>query len=160
MPYLSFHEAYSYMNTQLFRGSLPPTILALQQRKGAYGCFSPPPAVEITLNPDHFDTRGESGVLSTLAHEMCHFADFLVTRRSLGHPRSWADRMIQIGLQPSDTGHPGGQETGFDMTHYIIPGGPFDLVCQQLITHGFRLSFATFLISTRPCKKNPLKPSS
>ena len=37
----------------------------------------------------------------------------------------WAAQMHIIGPAPSDTGQPGGQETGDHVSHYIVPGGPF-----------------------------------
>ena len=36
--------------------------------------------------------------------------------------------MLEIGLQPTDTGLPGGKSTGDRVTHYIIPGEKFDKV--------------------------------
>ena len=59
---------------------------------------------------------------STLVHEMCHLwqEDFGKPSRGGYHNRQWADKMIQVGLMPTDTGEPGGQLTGQRVTHYII----------------------------------------
>jgi hypothetical protein len=47
--------------------------------------------------------------------------------------------MKSIGLQPSDTGEPGGKETGQSVTHYIIPGGPYTKAYAKLKAKGFQL---------------------
>ena len=39
------------------------------------------------------------------------------------HNREWASKMLEVGLVPSDTGQPGGKQTGQHMTHYIDPKG-------------------------------------
>jgi len=49
--------------------------------------------------------------------------------------------METVGLMPSDTGQHGGKRTGQRMTHYIIPGGPFDRACTALLSDGFRLAW-------------------
>jgi hypothetical protein len=49
--------------------------------------------------------------------------------------------MKDAGLQPSDTGAPGGKETGQHMSHYIIVGGLFDQFCKKLLEGGFKLSW-------------------
>jgi hypothetical protein len=56
--------------------------------------------------------------------------------RSGYHNREWADMMKRLGLPPSDTGKPGGRETGQRVTHYIIPDGPFALTCAVLLEDG------------------------
>jgi hypothetical protein len=40
--------------------------------------------------------------------------------------------MLAVGLIPSDTGKPGGKQTGQRMTHYIEPEGQFDRACREL----------------------------
>ncbi len=50
--------------------------------------------------------------------------------------------MKRVGLIPSNTGAPGGKKTGYQMSHYIIDGGPFDLSFQRLVASGFELSWA------------------
>ena len=49
--------------------------------------------------------------------------------------------MKEIGLQTSDTGAPGGKETGQNMTHYIIPGAAYELAFAKLEKGGFRLNW-------------------
>ena len=57
------------------------------------------------------------------------------------HNREWATHMVAIGLMPSDTGAPGGKQTGQQMSHYIIKGGPFDRSAETLLAQGFRLNW-------------------
>jgi hypothetical protein len=82
-------------------------------------------------------------VLSTLAHEMAHLwqQHFGKPSRSAYHNKEWAAKMKEIGLQPSDTGAPGGKETGQKMTHYIVAGGPFAVACRELLSDGYRLAW-------------------
>jgi hypothetical protein len=52
------------------------------------------------------------------------------------HNKEWAAKMKSIGLQPSSTGAVGGKETGQQVTHYVVPDGPF------------AKAFATFVAAT------------
>lgn len=47
--------------------------------------------------------------------------------------------MIEIGLQPSTTGEPGGKTTGQKVSHYIIEGGPFANAVAKLKATGFEI---------------------
>jgi hypothetical protein len=49
--------------------------------------------------------------------------------------------MKSIGLHPSNTGQPGGKETGGKMSHYIVPDGPFAKAYRELAATGFRLDW-------------------
>ena len=50
-------------------------------------------------------------------------------------------QMVVVGLMPSDTGAPGGKETGQHVSHYIMAGGPFDQAAEQLLATGFQLNW-------------------
>ena len=63
-----------------------------------------------------------------------------VPRRSY-HDRQWAAKMKEIGLQPSNTGEPGGKETGQSVSHYILPGGAYAKAYAKLAASGFELSW-------------------
>ena len=151
--YREFHDAYTYFNRALFNVALPDCLITMQRHSRSLGFYCHGRFVnsrertthtdEIALNPSYFASRTESGVMSTLVHEMAHLFQFHFGTRPRGgyHNRQWADRMIAIGLYPSDTGAPGGRETGYHMTHYIVENGPFDVACQQLLESGFRLSW-------------------
>jgi hypothetical protein len=90
-----------------------------------------------------FGYRSDKDILSTLVHEMCHcFQQHFGTPPRRGyHSREWAAQMISIGLMPSDTGEPGGKQTGQGMSHYIIEGGPFDRAAEALLASGFCLNW-------------------
>ena len=114
----------------------------MQRHKGAYGYFSGerfasagnPSEItdEIALNPTHFATRSPAAVLSTLAHEMAHLWQYHFGKpsRTGYHNKEWAAKMREIGLIPSDTGEPGGKETGQRVTHYPEEGGAFACACR------------------------------
>jgi len=90
---------------------------------------------------DSFAGRTDEMILSTLAHEMAHVwqqTHGKAPRRSY-HDRQWAAKMREIGLQPSSTGEPGGQETGQSVSHYIIPEGRFAKGYAKLAAQGFEL---------------------
>jgi predicted SprT family Zn-dependent metalloprotease len=147
--YQAFQQAYDFFNAELFGGTLPNVLVTLQRHAKAYGYFSPERFVERTeqeaahelaLNPDHFG-RTDELILSTLVHEMAHVwqkAHGTMPRRSY-HDRQWAAKMKEIGLQPSDSGAPGGKETGQSVSHYIIEGGPFAVAVAKLQATGFKL---------------------
>ena len=66
------------------------------------------------MNPDTCTGPSDEEILLTLAHEMAHVcqqAHSKAPRRSY-HDRQSALKMREIGLQPTDSGEPGGTETG------------------------------------------------
>ena len=136
--------AYDFFNRELFGGRLPPCFVSLQ-RKGSRvrGYFAPDRlgaaggrrTDEIALNPRHFRDRSLEEVMSTLVHEMVHLWQHRFGRkrsRTAYHNREWAGEMLRIGLYPSHTGEPGGQMTGQTMSHYILPGGRFEIAAIKL----------------------------
>ena len=151
VEYGAFQNAYDFFNKQLFAGSLPHVLVTLQRHANTRGYFSPerfngrasPAATthELALNPDTFSGRSDELILSTLAHEMAHVWQHVhgtPPRRSY-HDRQWAAKMKEIGLQPSDTGEPGGKETGQKVTHYIIRGGAYAKAYARLKAQGLAL---------------------
>jgi ribosomal protein S27AE len=96
---------------------------------------------ELALNPDNFTGRSDELILSTLVHEMAH-----VWQQTYGEPsrrgyhnRQWAEKMREVGLQPTSTGEPGGMETGQSITHYILPEGRYARAYAQLSDSGYQL---------------------
>jgi hypothetical protein len=139
--YDSLDKAFTHFNRALFDDRLPPCLITLRRHGRCYGYFSGSRFAdvadardvtdEIALNPDHFAGRPAAKVLATLVHEMVHGWQhhFGKPSRRGYHNREWAGAMHEVGLVPSDTGEPGGRETGQRMTHYIQPGGAFDVAC-------------------------------
>lgn len=150
--YEELQRAFDFFNERLFDGRIPQCLLTLQRKARACGYYSPRRFInasgelidEIALNPETFALDTVAGILSTQVHEMCHawrqHFGGKKSRRSY-HDRVWAQKMRQIGLVPSDTGCPGGKETGQHMTHYILAGGPFDQACTVLIDDGYIISW-------------------
>jgi hypothetical protein len=50
-----------------------------------------------------------------------------------------AQKMKDVSLQPSDTGKPGGKETGQKVSHYVIENGAFAKAFAKLEGTGFKL---------------------
>ncbi len=139
--YGTLEGAYNHFNKALFGGALPNCLITVQRHKGAYGYFSSDrfgrvgssteTTDEIAMNPMHFNGRSIEQTLSTLVHEMVHLWQhrFGKSSRTAYHNKQWADKMREVGLIPSDTGAPGGKETGQKMSHYIATEGAFERAC-------------------------------
>lgn len=121
--YAALNQAFDVFNDRLFGGELPACLVTLQRKNKAYGYFAggrfgskdgAEITYEIALNPSHFKSRTDEQSLSTLAHEMAHL---------------WQH---EIGLHPSDTGQPGGKETGQSCSHYIVENGRYARVFAEL----------------------------
>ncbi len=144
--------AYDTFNQQLFDGQLPPCLLTLQRKKRTHGYFSPKrfgtrrgeTTDEIALNPEYFAVTPLLETLQTIAHEMVHLwqAHFGTRGRARYHNAEWADKMESIGLMPSSTGKPGGRRVGDRVSDYVIPGGRFAAVAQDLLAnHDFGITW-------------------
>lgn len=143
--YGPLQRAYEVLNRRLFDEELPNCRFVLKRRRNCQGYFVPGcigrmdgrKADEIVLNPAYFDAEIEAGVLATLAHVMTHawqFYEGTPGRRGY-HNLEWAEKMREIGLQPSDTGKPGGMETGDRVQQYVVPGGKFDSAVKALLAN-------------------------
>ena len=86
------------------------------------------PLHEIALTPQSLD-RPTIQVVSTIVHEMVHQwqQEYGRPSRSGYHNKEWGNKMIEIGLYPSNTGKVGGKKTGQQVTHYVIAGGQFEI---------------------------------
>lgn len=154
--YGDFQAAYEHFNLSLFQGALPDVMFTLARTRHTNGHISPEGfsprgqgddvsarVAEISLNPETFLNRTAEQVLSTLAHEMVHYAQHIDKATPAGgyHNKDWAKRMKAIGLYPSSTGGEGGAETGVAMSHYIIPGAAFEIAAKELIGKGWALHY-------------------
>jgi predicted SprT family Zn-dependent metalloprotease len=142
--YAALQAARNHFNKALFGGELPPCLVTFQRRANAFGYFAHDrfenradrsTTDEIALNIKHFNTRQPGEILSTLVHEMVHLKQqhFGKPGRGRYHNKEWADMMSEIGLEPSDTGQPGGRRTGDRVSHWIMPDGPFDVACKTFL---------------------------
>lgn len=150
--YAVWQRAFRFFNERLFRGALCDCIVTLTRSVRARGYFCPgsfqdrdgKAAHEISMNPTWFEACGDPAALSIFVHEMCHLwrHDLGPLNRKGGrgaggyHDAVWADRMEALGLMPSNTGEPGGRRLGFQMTHYMIEGGPFARACREFLADG------------------------
>lgn len=148
--YLALQRAWDHFNDALFGGQLSPVLITLTRKGQFYGYYHENQFVEargerkvheISLNSAYFGISSPMCVLSTLVHEMVHQwqHDFGKVGKSTVHNREWADKMLAVGLCPSETGLPGGRMTGRRMDHYIIDGGPFHRACEALLASEFAL---------------------
>jgi len=152
LEYNALQGAFDVMNNELFMGRLPHVLITLQRSNRCLGYYSAnrftqqsnSRVAEIALNPSAFGCRSVLCTLSTLAHELCHHAQFTTAKKRLPayHDAEFAAIMLQIGLQTSTTGAPYGLPTGQSMSHYIISGGRFLTVAKQLIADGFELPYS------------------
>lgn len=156
--YAGFEGAYDWFNNmRLFMGKLPPCLITLQRKAKSRGYFATDrfghrqdaqaSTDELALNPDTFIERSDKDILSTLVHEMCHcWQRHLGTPSRTGyHNKEWALLMVSVGLMPSDTGAPGGKQTGQHVSHYIMAGGRFDQAAEALLATDFRLNWQSLL---------------
>lgn len=147
--YQALQWAFDHFNAALFEGRLPPCLITLRSSHRHYGYHHArrfvnlrgEPLDELGLHPGFFTLRAPEETLSTLVHEMVHHWQAHFGRPSKGNPhnREWAAKMRSLGLQPSDTGLPGGKDTGHRVSHYIEPDGPFLRACGELLAQGFAL---------------------
>lgn len=147
--------AFDYFSEGLFDGQLPSCLLTFTRRKGTLGYFGAEffasrdgeTAHEISLNSSYFAARSDRETLSTLVHEQAHLWRFQFggpnRRGGKGargyHDKSWAAKMLDVGLCPTDDGSWAGKMTGYRMTHLIVDGGPFDRACRALQDSGFEI---------------------
>ena len=166
--YQGFQEAYDFFNQELFQGRLPQVLVTLQRHAKSLGYFSSErfngrienAAVhELALNPDTFIGRTDAMILSTLVHEMAHVwqQTYGKSPRKGYHDRQWAEKMREIGLHPSTTGEPGGEETGQRMSHYILPEGRYAQAYAKLAARGFQLHWQSVPESQQARKKRESK---
>lgn len=136
-----YQQAFDYFNQFLFEGQLEPCILNFSSKGRSPGYFgrgrwkkdNKTYAHEISLNPDLLKQPvGE--VMSTLVRLMVQLWQH--QHGCPGKPgyynQEWAEKMKEIGLIPSDTGEPGGKETGYKMRPYIEESGKFAAALKKI----------------------------
>jgi len=147
----SLQEAFDFLNQKLFAGKLPDAFIRYETKANSDGFytsngFSGRTAKfgkdAITLNSSRFVDRTDKQILAVLGHQMRHhWQEHFGTKPNRHyHDDEWSQGLIEIGLQPSSTGDVGGKITGQRMSQYIIKGGRFEQVCDELIATGWKLN--------------------
>ena len=168
--YLGWAYAGDFYNVELFGGELPPFLITYQRSRKSYGYFAGDQFVDLNLVPDfarllsslksatagideiainstHLHERPVEQTLATLVHEMAHLKRYrlIKPRPTPGyHDKKWARIMLEVGLMPSVTGEPGEKTTGQKVSHYIIPGGRFEIATHELLRRGFTIRYLEF----------------
>ncbi len=164
VEYGGLQIAYDFFNRELFDGVLIDVFIVYQRRARMRGYFAPDRFAarvgkfgrhELALNPDNFIGRTDEQICSTLVHEQCHVMRHQIRGKSSSyHDRAWAALMKSVGLWPSTTGKPGGQETGWRVTHYIIKNGPDAKAFVKLARSGWKLNLEAVPRSKRDSDRN------
>ncbi|PSM31182.1 hypothetical protein BVG81_006700 [Haliangium sp. UPWRP_2] len=136
----AYQAMFDHFNRMLFDGSLPSVLLTFSSRD-TQGYFKPQKwedgrghTHEIGMNPHQLRHRPRWAIAAALVHDMCHLWQELHGHPSrVGyHNREWAERMCQLGLIPTDSGQPGGRQTGQRMEQIIDPDGAFQRALQSV----------------------------
>lgn len=140
--YGALERAADYFNKELFDGALSPCLITVQRGKKYVGYFAAARWTnrdgrrthEIAMNPTAMAERTLLDVLSTLAHELAHQAQYErgTAPRTGYHDKNFASIMEDIGLITSTTAAPGGARTGQRVSHYILEGGRFHEAARAL----------------------------
>lgn len=154
--------ALNHFNNAFWAGQVPNPILTYTNKANCFGYFAPDKfersdglvVSAIALNSAYLAVRSDQQSFSTLLHEQVHaWRHYLGPPNRKGskgkggyHDTVWADEMERVGLMPSSTGAPDGKRTGYRVTHFVIPGGLFDIACQELLDSGFQISWADRLV--------------
>jgi len=148
--YTALQQAFDHFNHELFNGELPQCMITLRSASKTHGYHHAERFIsgkgdlvdEIGIHPGYFSLESVETVLSTLVHEMVHHWQQhfgTPSKMNANHNREWADKMFEIGLQASNTGLPGGKQTGRSMSDYILPDGKFLDSCKRLLEADFQL---------------------
>jgi hypothetical protein len=148
-PLQQLHHAYQAINERFFSGALPGCEIRFSTRKGSEGHYRPGalPSGELCPALDQIAVGAHlssSKMIESLAHQTWH-----QYRQHSGQPprrayhdQVWAEKMVEIGLQPSSTGLPGGRMTGQTVSHYLLEGGGLSLLIRELYDQGLDINLA------------------
>lgn len=132
----ALNEAFKYFNENLFDNKLPlPVLVLCKSLRKSYGSYSYQTWIDncgnkfdqININPKFLSKSSAKEIYSTLVHEMVHLWQFNFTDKTKNgyHDKQFAQAMLRIGLQTSNTGEIGGKTTGQRMSDYILEDGKF-----------------------------------
>lgn len=144
--YSILQNAFDIFNKVLFSNELKQPLITLKNQAGSKSFFVPErfsgrkseqKTDEISLNPDTFSNSTDEEILSNLVCEMCHIWNHYngTPTRPGYHSKSWAKKMLEIGLKPISYDREGSM-TGYRVKHEIIEGGAFQRIAQQLLSNG------------------------
>lgn len=156
--YRDLEAAYQFFNATLFAGQLPPLLITMQRKnKRILGYFCQNQFAsddgktdKLAMNPMNFRTRDFRFIVSVLVHEQVHVwqQHFGKPGRGRYHNKEWGDKMKEVGLYPSNTGEPGGKETGDQMMHYVLDNGPFDRAFKRFASKVHRLTWGDNIVAS------------
>jgi predicted SprT family Zn-dependent metalloprotease len=152
--YQSFQYAFDFFNRHLFGNTLPQVLITLQRKANSHGYFhaevfasradAKTYSHELAMNPETFG-RTDKEILSTLVHEMAHVwqqANGTPSRNGY-HNQEWVEKMLEIGLHPTDNGEIGGKQTGQKISHVIVAGGAYERAYEKLAADKFKLEWVS-----------------
>lgn len=170
--YITLSDCYDLFNERLFGSLLRGCVLTFEDRGQHCGYYREGGFIgrdveerrdEICLNPRHFLTNtGDLELLQTLVHEQVHQWQFQFGKPSLRtyHNREWADKMLSLGLVPSDTGRPGGKMTGQKMADYPEEGGLFLKIAREILQDKRLITWYKEGVAIRRAQEYAAVPSS
>ncbi|WPO84636.1 SprT-like domain-containing protein (plasmid) [Chryseobacterium sp. JJR-5R] len=136
--YTLFQFIYDHFNHTLYNNELPSCMIVITRKNRTFGYYSSKRWVnkenietdELAINPMFFSKYPLIEMLQTVVHEMCHLWQnhFGKESRRTYHNKEWGNKMVSIGLMPSNTGNPGCKKTGQQMMEY-----PFIETCKSLV---------------------------
>jgi hypothetical protein len=150
IKYITFEDAYQFLNKRLFDNNLGECVITLSCNGVRRAIFiknsfkeqdGSETRDEIALNPETFAGRTDAEILSTLAHEMVHKwqHDYGNPRKNVYHNKEWAKAMKRIGLKPFNITN-ADRETGPACAHTVMEDGLFAQACQELAAKRLKLN--------------------
>lgn len=140
-----FQYIFDHYNDHLYDGKIKDCIIVVTRKHNVFGHYAhkrwfhvdDKETDELALNPEMFLKFPLLEICQTMVHEMCHAWQHHYGKPSRPgyHNKEWANKMIEIGLMPSDTGKEGGKITGFAMADYAIKEGKFLQVSEELMNN-------------------------
>jgi hypothetical protein len=144
-----WQKAFDHFNRELFDGELPDAMIVFARNAHSLGHYAPKRYLsrsgeftkdEISLNQDGFKDRPDEAIAGTFVQQMVsHWQEYHGHDKPTRgyHNKEWAAKMKVIGLYPSSTGKPGGNEIGQRVSHYIVPDGAYSYSYHRLSETGW-----------------------
>lgn len=130
--YAYFTFLFSHYNQRLFEGKLPEVMITISKLPMvASGVFLSRKwnrnIHEICFNPKMLTNENLQEFHQVLAHEMVHLwqQEFGKASRNGYHNKQWANKMLEVGLIPTDNGTETGRKTGQRVGDIPKPDGAF-----------------------------------